>query len=115
MDKARVRYGVTLVGKLPPTARVVYFKQTPRLDLKPTSCRIFRSRSVYRHLRVVRNGKRVPGYFCKANLAATSCLNWQVDVRKSPEGLLKVVSSGTAFPPAHRWFLEVTAAVVDGH
>ena len=84
------------MGKLPLMTRVVYFKRAQCLTQQPSICRIFGSRPVYRHVRVVRNGKTGVGSSGKANLAAISCLKWQHAVPKYPHRLLDIASSSGA-------------------
>ena len=71
------------VGKLPLMSQVVYFKRAYRIAQRPSICRIFGSRSVYRYVRVVGNGKSDSIRGCEADLAAVSCLNWHFASPKS--------------------------------
>jgi hypothetical protein len=80
--------GAMPVGKLPMMTRVVYFKRAYRLVQRPSICRIFGSRPVYRHVRVVGNGKSGLMRSTEADSTAISCLNWQLAVSKSPHWLL---------------------------
>jgi len=65
------------VGKLPLMSQVVYFKRAYRIAQRPSICRIFGSRPVYRYVRVVGNGKRYSMRGREPDLVAISCLNWQ--------------------------------------